>query len=524
MDLRRQFAVARSWAPLLIASVIISAVAAYLITGAQPRVYEAKTTLLVGPAAGTDYNQLLASQRLSATYASVATARPQLEAAIAKLGLSMTPDQLGRNVVASASQDTALITITVHDGDAGRAAAISNQLADELVKVPLSGTGDTDVIGSIDQDLKDIRAEIQATQAEIDPLSALTERSAAQQAQLDALEGRIVTLRSTYATLLAFTNNATNLVTIVQPAVAPGDPIAPRPLFNALLAAVAGLLVASAFAFLFEYLDDSIKDPEQVERLLGLPTLGSIMRMRGGQDRRPMYRLAPLLYPRSRDAEAYRILRTNLEFTTVDASLKALLVTSAAPAEGKSITAANLAIVFAQEGRKVLLLDADLRQPAAHSLFDIPNHRGLTTLLRSDELAPDSVVRRTEQEHLDVLPTGPLPPNPAELLASNRMKALVESLQRSYDLIVVDSPPLEVVTDAAILSSYLHEVVLVIDAVRSKRALVRRARETLTRSGAHVLGVCLNRVARPSGLQYGSYYSPEDETTSGAKLEPSRPS
>jgi non-specific protein-tyrosine kinase len=521
VDLRRQLLIARRWLPLLIGSVVLAGAAAYLLTAAQPKVYEAQATVLVGPSAGADYNQLLASARLSATYVSVATTRPVLQAVIDKLGLDEAAQQLEKSVFAGSVQDTSLVTITVRDGEASRAADIANGIAGELVKLPLSGGDQQAIQESINEDLDAIRAQIQTTESQIEALTKLSERTPAQETQLETLQGRIVTLRSTFATLLAFTSSTTSLVTIVQPAVPAADSIAPRPLLNALLAAVVGLIVASAIAFLLEYLDDTIKTQEDVERVLGLPTLGTIMRMKAGKDRSEIYRLAPLLFPRSRDAEAYRTLRSNIQFAVLDSQLRTLLVTSATPSEGKTVTAANLAIVFAQEGRHVLLVDADLRQPGVHEMFGLANHIGLTTLLRDEDLSLETVVYQPE-ENLDILATGQLPPNPAELLGSGRMRVVLEQLLATYDLIVFDSAPLELVADAAVLSSFLDATVLVVDAGRSRREVVRRARETLARAGARVLGVCLNRIGRSSSGEYGRYYGADEETATGATVESSR--
>ena len=232
------------------------------------------------------------------------------------------------------------------------------------------------------------------------------------------------------------------------------------------------------------YFDDSVKTTEDVEEATGLPTLGAIPRMPGGRGRSEIYQLATLLYPRSAAAEAYRTVRTNLEFASVDEPIQSLLVTSAGPGEGKSVTAANLAIAFAQAGRKVLLVDADLRKPGVHALFNLGNDRGLTNLLRGDDTRWESVVQPTEQEGLRVLTTGVQPPNPAELLGSQRMKRVLEKLAAAHELLIIDSPPLLIVTDAAILSSVANGTVLVIDAKRTRRDSARNAREALTKSGA----------------------------------------
>lgn len=525
MELRRQLTIIRAWMRLLVVSVVLAGVAAYLISSVQSKVFEAKATLIVGQSLSginPDYNQLLVSQRLSTTYASVATTRPILEKVIQKLSLNETPADLTPRVTATAAPDSALLTITARDGDPLRAAAIANSIAAELVSASPAVQGQqADVLNSIGQDLAAIRNDIQTTQSEIDDLTAISDRTTAQEASLERLQARVLSLRSTYATLLSFSSyNVANLLTVVQPAATPDAPVSPRPLLAALLAAVVGFLAAGAIAFIVEYLDDTIKEPSHVEETVALPTLGSIKRMKGARDL-AMYQLATLLYPRSAAAEAYRKLRTNLEFAAIDAPIRTLLVTSAAPSEGKTVTAANLAIVFAQAGRRVLLVDADLRQPGVHEILDRPNTVGLTALLRVDNPRYTDVVQKTDQENLDVLSTGPLPPNPAELLGSQRMKHVVGALQQTYELLIFDSPPLEVVTDAAVLSSFVDGTILVVAAGRSRREPVRRAHEALTKAGAKVLGVVLNGLSKEAYPGY-QYYEPDAELAGGAKVESGR--
>jgi protein-tyrosine kinase len=215
--------------------------------------------------------------------------------------------------------------------------------------------------------------------------------------------------------------------------------------------------------------------------------------MRGGGRREP-YRLATLLYPRSSKAEGYRTLRSNIEFSALDAPIRSLLVTSAVPGEGKTVTAANLAVVFAQAGRRVLLVDANLRKPGVDAIFNLGNAQGLTTLIRGDETSLEAVAQETQVEHLQVVTTGPLPPNPAELLGSQRMHAILNQAKTEHDLVILDSPPLQVVTDAAILSSFTDGTLLVIDARHTRRAAIRQAREALAKADARVLGAVLNRL------------------------------
>ncbi len=520
MDLHRLIAMARSWLPLMLVAAVMAGAAAFVVSNLQQKVYEAKATLIVGQAlsaANPDYTQLLVAQNLASTYATIAKTRPVLETVIKDLGLETTPGELVTRVQVESPRDTALLTIAVQDTVPADAAAIANALAEQLIAVSPTIQGRAAAFQkSIDEDLTATQSLIQTTQARADTLVAVVNWSADQEAELQALEGRLASLRSTYATLLSFSSgNATNLLTVVEPADAPTSAVWPRTLVNTLLAAAFGLLVVFAIAFLVEQLDDSIKNPDDIQEVAGLSTLGTIARIRSARDQRKIYLLVGILSPRSSAAEAYRALRANIEFASVDVPLHTLLIASASPGEGKTMTASNLAVVFAQSGRKVLLVDADLRRPGVHELFDLANSRGLTAMLRDESVSLDSVAQPTDQTNLRILTTGPLPPNPAELLGSHRMQAVLRLLRQDADLVIFDSPPLQAVTDAAVLSSFVDGTLLVIDAGRSRRRMVRVARETLTRAGARTLGAVLNRVPARSQDDYGEYYRHRQPSAEG---------
>ena len=526
MDLHHQLRVVRAWLPLLVASVVLAGAAAYYVSSLQPKVFEAKATLIVGQSlsgANPAYEQLLVSQDLSATYASVATTPAILAKVIQKLGLTETPEQLARRVSAFAAPGSTLVTITAQDGDPARASAVANALAQELITASSAGqTQQTDVQRSVIDGLAVTRGEITDTQSEIAQLSGLSSPTPAEEATLETLQGRLVTLLSTYATLLSSsTDNSANIVSLVQPAVTPDSPVAPYPLLTAMLAAMVAFLVVAAIAFVRETLNDLITDSDQVEETIGVATLGTINRMeatKGG----PAMLLATVVSPRSPAAEAYRTLRANVEFASLDRPIHTLLVTSALGSEGKTVTAANLAVVFAQGGRRVLLVDADLRRPGAHEIFSLPNTYGLTTLIRGDAARGETVVQRTEQGNLYVLSAGPLPPNPAEVLGSKRMQSVVTSLSQDFDLLIFDSPPLEVFADSAVLSSFLDGTLLVVDAARSRRASVRRAAEALAKAKANMFGVVLNRLSSPVYADYARYYGLPAEAAAGANADSSR--
>ena len=507
MELRRQIAVLRSWLWLLIVSALLAAAAAYLVSVNLPKVYEGKVTLIVGQstqATNPDLNQLLASQRLSQTYAELATTGPLIEKVIQKNGLAVTVDDFKERITADAPRDSILIHLAVEDSDPVRAATLANSLAREMIAAsPAIAGRDSQVQKFIDEDLASIQLQIEATQDEIQRLSAVQSRSASDEQRLQALQGRIVTLRQTYATMLSFSSNSgANLLTVVDPASPPSQPASPRILLNTLIAAIVGLLGALGFVFLLEHLDDTVKSSEDVEELTGLSTLGMIARMRGGKERAEIYRLATLMSHLGPVAEAYRSLRTSIDFAAVDTPVRTLLVTSAIPDEGKTTTAANLGVVFAQAGRRTIVLDADFRKPGVHRIFDLPNDRGLSDLLRSDATSLEDVTQATEQEHLLVITTGPLPPNPAELLGSHRMRTILSRISGSASLVIIDSPPLQAVTDAVLLSSFTDGTLLVVDAARTHRNAVRSGREALAQAGARVLGVALNRLKERSGGTY----------------------
>ncbi|MGP4060966.1 CpsD/CapB family tyrosine-protein kinase [Halobacillus litoralis] len=205
--------------------------------------------------------------------------------------------------------------------------------------------------------------------------------------------------------------------------------------------------------------------------------------------------------PKSPIAEQFRTIRTNLQFTTVDHDLETMLVTSASPSEGKSITTANTAVVFAQQGKKVLLVDADLRKPTIHYTFRIGNTKGLSNYLVSEQAVTD-LATNSEVKNLDLLPCGPIPPNPSELLGSQKMKAFIEEAKKTYDMIIFDTPPVLAVTDSQVLSSFVDGVLLVVRSKQTEKEAAVKAKEHLQQSNANLLGAVLN----DQDLKSSNYY------------------
>lgn len=217
--------------------------------------------------------------------------------------------------------------------------------------------------------------------------------------------------------------------------------------------------------------------------------------------------LITIAQPRSAASEAYRTLLTSIDFAGLDKPIRTLMLTSASPEEGKSSTLANLAVVAAQEGRKIIVVDCDLRRPSLHSIFGLPNGEGLTTALMSAEALREPPLQAVGVDGLAVLTSGPIPPNPLELLGSRRMADLLAGLAERADMVLVDAPPVVAVADAAVLSAKVDAVLLVVQAGRAKRDYVERAKALLEKANARIIGAALTNVQADSLLT--RYYAPE---------------
>ena len=514
VELREYLALLWRWAWLIALCAFFAAGGAYLVSSHQEPVYQASATLLVNEATNKsltpDLSALTLSERLARTYSELLRKRPVLERVIQELNLPMSPDALARLVTVRVVQNTQLITLDVEHTDPTLAATLANTIP--RVFAQFNEEMQAERFAKAKEGLT---AQMEALEKQIGEVQGLiaglaTSGSAEDQAErlrlqlwLSQLETSYSSLQRSYEDIRLAEANSLDTLTIVEPAEVPTVPIRPKTLQNVLLAAAVGLIVGAGAAFLIEYLDDTLKSPADVEKGLGLTTLGTIARF-GGKSLEE--KLITAQHSRSSVAEAYRILRTNLEFTAVDGDLRTILVTSPSPVEGKTVTAANLAVVMAQAGRSVILADADLRRPAVHRMFRVPNEAGLTTaLVRGDDIPLTDLLQPTEVEGLRVLTSGPLPPNPAELLGSGQMARLVERLKDLADLVILDTAPALPVADPAILARVADAVLLVVDTGVTRRGMAQRATENLARAGANVAGVVLNRFS-PRGSGYYYYY------------------
>ncbi|MBK7202915.1 polysaccharide biosynthesis tyrosine autokinase [Candidatus Amarolinea dominans] len=520
MELRQYANLALKWFWLVALCTLVAALTSFVVSRRTTPVYEAGSTLLVSqansPTSGLSYSDLLYSQQVARTYSQLLTEYPVREETARRLGLQDLDGlkRLGVKISASPVRDTQLIQLKVESYDPVLAREIANNLP--LIFIEQTQTYQKGRYAQTRADLQaertKVETDIQQTQERINSLQGQQTLTDEQRLDLSRQQTMLRQFETTYASLL---NSLEQLrlteaqtvdnIAVTTPALTPIAPIRPRTLTNTLLAAIVGAMLALGLAFLVEYLDDTIHDSEQVRDLLGLATLGAILRVRPRDN--PEAALVTLDKKHSPIAEGYRVLRTNIQFSGVDEPVRALLITSASPQEGKSTTTANLAVTLAQADQRVILVDTDLRRPTAHKLFNLSNNVGITSALmqRADEAA-DAVLQDTAVSGLRVLTSGPLPPNPSELLGSERMRHLVERLRSQCDVLIFDSPPVMAAADAAILSTLVDGTLLVIDADSTRRAEALRAQETLAKVGGRLLGVVLNKLGERSSGYYSYYY------------------
>ena len=294
---------------------------------------------------------------------------------------------------------------------------------------------------------------------------------------------------------------------LVTPATAPTSPVEPRPLRSGLIALVAGIVLGTGFAFLREFLDDSIKTKDDFERVApGVPVLGLIPVVSAWRGKETPY-LVSLDDPNSPAAEAYRTLRTSIQFLGLDQPMRTLQVTSANPQEGKTTTLANLAVALARSGSTVAIVCCDLRRPRVHEFFGLDNEVGFTSVLLGKVGLAGAMQEVPDQARLSLLASGPLPPNPSELLSSKRTVEVLGSLQAEYDIVLIDAPPVLPVTDALVLSGRVDATLLVAVAGATTRKEGARAVELLRQVDAPLVGAVLNGVDTEGsyGYAYQSY-------------------
>ncbi len=453
MDLRTALRVLRDHWVLVVVATVAAAAAGAGYTWRQTPIYTARATLFVSAwGSGSDtsaaYQGSLLSQQRVKSYTQLLRGDRVMQAVSDQLKLGLAPKQLAAKVTAAVITDTVMLSVAATDTSPTRARDIANAVSDQFSKLVLEFESVPD--------------------------------------------GKQFPVR----------------VSVVDRAGTPGSPVSPNPTRNMTLAVLLGLLTGGALAVARHTLDTTVKTVEQLGELTEAPSLGTVPHDQNA----PKTPLVINDNPYTPRAEAFRKIRTSMQFVDLDRTNKVVLVTSAISGEGKSTTACNIAITAAESGRRVLLVEGDLRRPRAARYLGLPGGVGLTSvLLGSVNIA---VATQPWGELLSVLASGPLPPNPSELLGSQQMRQLLAHLRQQYDLVVVDGPPVLPVADATAMANACDGTVVVVRHGKTRREQVAELATALRTVDAHVLGTVLNIVPSKKG---GQYYYEEYRPTSATR-------
>lgn len=554
MELVQYIRLFRKWFWLLLLAGIIGGGVSFVVTSRQPAQYTATTTLSIGryiEALNPDSSDIRTGIDLAQTYAQLIRTRDVLQGTIDTLGLELTPDRLSNLFETRILTGTSLLVVTVTYTDPVTAADIANTLAQQLIlKSPTNLTAEQQLqvefaneqIRALSQQIAEQRETLASYNAQLesetdeDERARLTDLKASLIDQINQASATIATFQNTISAI----QQRTNALDIVEQATIPTSPVGRSAVTSALLGAMVGIALAAGIALLVEYLDDRVKSTEIATQVLALPVLGAIPRFPGKVTSYPE-RLITKQPSMSPTAEAYRRLRTNLMFTASNGNGRksVFVVTSAGPEEGKSVTTANLAVTMALAGVNVLLIDADLRRPKVHEIFELKNEVGLTTLLFADPgNASDSessalsslkqCLQTTSIPRLKVITSGFVPSNPTEILGSVLMKRWIDTFRSASDIdvVLIDTPPALMFADSSVLAAIADaDVVLVLDGGKTRRGAALEVKERFEQLGLEIKGVVVNRLnpreeAGGYGYGYGYgyyYYSYGDNAEQGKK-------
>jgi polysaccharide biosynthesis transport protein len=479
----------RKWWVGLAAALGLGASLAFSLTAHKQ--YSSTAQLLVQPsvnATGAGLTQpLQVTQTEVQTELQLVTSAPVQQAVRAKLN--------GASAVSAAEVgQTDVMAITATSDVPSQAALIANAYATAFVQYQQSV------------------AEHNLTSAEVQlrsQISSLTQqlkhfRGTTTSPEASALLNQQAVLKEQLAQMQVSGAVDTGAVVLVTPAQTPVSPSSPKPAQDALLGLAAGLALGLGVAFLRDSMDDKLASKEATEHAGGGPVLAMIPTVSSWKRRKPL--VVVVADPTSPAAESYRSLRTSLQFVRQEGKIRSIVVTSPGAGEGKTATLANLGVVFAQAGERVVLVSCDLRRPRIGAFFELDEKDGLTSVLLGERTLEQVLQPVPDHDRLSLLPAGPIPPNPAELLNGARAREVFADLSKRFDLVLIDSPPVLPVTDAAVLSQHVDATLMLVAAGQTRRGELHRAVEKLDQAGTKILGLVLNKVSRQAGRSYGYSY------------------
>jgi polysaccharide biosynthesis transport protein len=505
VELRQVVATLLSRWWILALGLVVGGLVGFGVSRVQTPIYEATTTINVGRPVATldlDRQDLLVGDQLVLTYADLARRQPVLQGVMTALNLPGSWQQLRNQVRARSVENTQLLELQVRAGSAEMAQQIANTLARQLILTSQNAVQtqkeDTVAAQFARQRLERLQQNIREGQLQLEILEtqmsstapSSVEKLTELQTELQALETLMAEWDNSYARLLSVVNAAqsTNRLAVVESAELNASPVQPRMPINVALASLVGLALAVLAILLAESWNTTIRTADDIDQSLGLATLGGITRSRG-RNKQPK-----LVFSRKEpDAavEEYRLLRSKLQYTAADWPRKVLLVTSLTPNEQNSLIVANLGTVMALAGYKTVVVDANLRQPRQHDLFQLPNWRGLTELLMGSPNDLNGYLQNTGVQNLQLLTAGGKTPYPAELLSSANMQKLLAGLTTTADVVLFDCAEATTFADAAALSRSMNGVLLTIEAGKVDRSVAQQVISNLNQTGANLVGAIL---------------------------------
>jgi capsular exopolysaccharide synthesis family protein len=497
--------------------MLVAGTSAYISSSRETPLYSASATMMVNPGTSgstyTDYNAIITTERLAETYAQLVMAQPMQE----RVADALEEQELTSGYSASAAEQSQLISITATGTDPEQVALLANTVVEEFQKYIIERTEaqaklirggiDTQIAelterqGQIDEQLADLNADDNADDASVQrQIDDLTQQRSNINQSLLTLQSEAITINTRMAA------SSVQIETLNQ-ATEPAVPFAPQPKRSLMLGLFVGALLGAGLVALLEFLDNTVKPDGNIQALTGAPMLASIAQLPklepGG---RQVYTMSQ---PQSSASESLRLLRTNLEFASASKPIHSITVTSPSPGEGKSTTAANLGVVMAQSGLTIALLDGDLRKPTLNRIFGVENNTGLTTLLTHPDASWETVARKVALPGLFLVPSGPIPPNPSDLLSSERFEHLIDSIKADVDIVIIDSSPVLSASDSLSISRHTDGVILVCQSHKTRTDALRLAAHSIRQGGIRIIGVVLNRQKGQHGASYyGEYYGP----------------
>lgn len=489
----------RKW--LVVAAVLLATFTSVLLSAIQTPIYAAESLVLLEPRGDDalfDDEVRALNKRAIDTEIQVIEGVAVRDRVQQDLGLDSEPPK----ATASAVGDTDVVQITVRDANPTNAAIYSTAYAEAYIDIRR------------EQAVNELLAASAELQAAIDELQRELDALPDDDPARPALVAQQASFNTTLDQIRVDAALRTGGAVVIKAAEEPTSPVEPTPARSAVLAAMVGLLIGVGAAFIIDYLDDKVRTGEDLQELTHHAVISQVP-----VDPPPDNRPITISEPGHPAVESYRGLRTNLQFVALDRPLQVLQITSSVPAEGKTTTATNLAVLLAQAGQRVALVDADLRQPRVHEVFGIPQVPGLTELMLGETEAQQAVkhVELSDGNRLSVYASGTIPSNPSEMLSSQRVRSLLSEMGRHYDYVIVDSAPILPVSDSVALAGGADGVIVVVHAGRVTTGSVTDTLQRLDRIGAPIVGLVLNRAStrRRTQYEYGGYGQPD-----GSSAEP----